>query len=317
MVNLEGIYEVVSEVAQDWEPADVVSAGRATGHRVVVTGLGPVSSIGIGVASFAEGLRGRAQRGAPIASFDTTGFASHQRLRGRRLRPGAVVRAWTRRQLGRAAAVLRVRRRGWRCRTPGIDPADLADRPRRRLGGHHRRRVAGPRPAHRDRACATGPADVPPERGRAGCRRAGCPPRSHRSSGSPTSRRSPCRPPAPPATTRSATRYDAVRLRRGRTTRSAAAPTRCAARPSPASTGSAPSRPRCCQPFDGDRKGILTGEGAGHAGPGDAGAAPARGARMLRRGARLRAQLRRHPPGRAGPGQHRRAACGARTPTPA
>ena len=39
--------------------------------------------------------------------------------------------------------------------------------------------------------------------------------------------------------------------------------TRCAARRSPGSTGSARIAPEVCQPFDLDRKGILTGEGAG------------------------------------------------------
>ena len=62
-----------------------------------------------------------------------------------------------------------------------------------------------------------------------------------------------------------------------------------------------------CSPFDRDRSGVLTGEG---------GAAlllePLEGALRprrpgVRRGARLRAQLRRRPPGRAGPGRGRRA----------
>jgi len=43
-------------------------------HRVAVTGLGPVSSIGIGVAAFAAALRaGRCGTG-PVRSFDSTGF---------------------------------------------------------------------------------------------------------------------------------------------------------------------------------------------------------------------------------------------------
>ena len=43
-------------------------------RRVVVTGLGPVSSIGIGVEAFAEALRAGRSGISPISSFDTTGF---------------------------------------------------------------------------------------------------------------------------------------------------------------------------------------------------------------------------------------------------
>ncbi|GAA3734031.1 beta-ketoacyl-[acyl-carrier-protein] synthase family protein [Salinactinospora qingdaonensis] len=43
-------------------------------QRVVVTGLGTVSSIGIGVDEFREGLRSGRSGISPIASFDTTGF---------------------------------------------------------------------------------------------------------------------------------------------------------------------------------------------------------------------------------------------------
>lgn len=49
-------------------------AGRGNGQRVVVTGLGPVSSIGIGVDAFAASLRRGTTGGAPITQFDTTGF---------------------------------------------------------------------------------------------------------------------------------------------------------------------------------------------------------------------------------------------------
>ncbi|TJZ57342.1 beta-ketoacyl-[acyl-carrier-protein] synthase family protein [Streptomyces piniterrae] len=44
-------------------------------ERVVVTGRGVVSSIGIGAAEFAEGLRAGRNEVAPITAFDTTGFA--------------------------------------------------------------------------------------------------------------------------------------------------------------------------------------------------------------------------------------------------
>ncbi|MEO6502816.1 MAG: beta-ketoacyl-[acyl-carrier-protein] synthase family protein [Jatrophihabitantaceae bacterium] len=42
--------------------------------RVAVTGLGPVSSIGIGVSAFAEGLRAGRSGISAITSFDPTGF---------------------------------------------------------------------------------------------------------------------------------------------------------------------------------------------------------------------------------------------------
>ncbi|MFJ6194956.1 beta-ketoacyl-[acyl-carrier-protein] synthase family protein [Micromonospora sp. NPDC092111] len=43
-------------------------------RRVVVTGLGPVSSIGIGIDAFTAALRAGHSGITPIASFDTTGF---------------------------------------------------------------------------------------------------------------------------------------------------------------------------------------------------------------------------------------------------
>ncbi|MFD2485157.1 beta-ketoacyl-[acyl-carrier-protein] synthase family protein [Amycolatopsis albidoflavus] len=43
-------------------------------HRVVVTGLGVITSIGVGVPAFLTGLRAGRSGAKPIASFDTTGF---------------------------------------------------------------------------------------------------------------------------------------------------------------------------------------------------------------------------------------------------
>jgi 3-oxoacyl-[acyl-carrier-protein] synthase II len=45
-------------------------------RRVVVTGLGPVSSIGTGIDAFAAALRAGRSGITPITSFDTTGFAT-------------------------------------------------------------------------------------------------------------------------------------------------------------------------------------------------------------------------------------------------
>ncbi|MFJ6215769.1 beta-ketoacyl-[acyl-carrier-protein] synthase family protein [Streptomyces sp. NPDC092296] len=51
-----------------------VSGGHGP-HRVVVTGIGVVTSIGIGVTEFLEGLRSGRSRVKPITAFDTSGFA--------------------------------------------------------------------------------------------------------------------------------------------------------------------------------------------------------------------------------------------------
>ncbi|UFQ17182.1 MULTISPECIES: beta-ketoacyl-[acyl-carrier-protein] synthase family protein [Streptomyces] len=45
-------------------------------ERVVVTGRGPVSSIGTGTAEFTEGLRSGRNEVAPLTAFDTTGFTT-------------------------------------------------------------------------------------------------------------------------------------------------------------------------------------------------------------------------------------------------
>jgi 3-oxoacyl-[acyl-carrier-protein] synthase II len=46
-----------------------------TARRVVITGIGTVTSVGIGVAAFLEALRSARQNVAPISTFDTQGFA--------------------------------------------------------------------------------------------------------------------------------------------------------------------------------------------------------------------------------------------------
>jgi len=43
-------------------------------RRVVITGLGPVSSVGIGVSAFGDAMRAGRSGITPISSFDTTGF---------------------------------------------------------------------------------------------------------------------------------------------------------------------------------------------------------------------------------------------------
>ena len=79
-------------------PAPAASARR----RVVITGIGVISSIGTGVAEFTEGLRAGRSGARPITAFDTAGFA-HTNACGI---PGFVPERWISRlnpgELGRA-----------------------------------------------------------------------------------------------------------------------------------------------------------------------------------------------------------------------
>ncbi|NUT37514.1 MAG: beta-ketoacyl-[acyl-carrier-protein] synthase family protein [Hamadaea sp.] len=78
-------------------------------RRVVVTGLGPVSSIGAGVEGFAAGLRAGRSGISPIASFDATGFPHRNGGEVRDFAPESVLRRidpadWGRSSLFAAAA---------------------------------------------------------------------------------------------------------------------------------------------------------------------------------------------------------------------
>ena len=83
-------------------------------NRVVVTGLGPVSSIGIGVADFASALRSGRSGITPIASFDASGFPHRHAGEVHDFAPETIVRrlspaAWGRSaQLAASAARLAV-----------------------------------------------------------------------------------------------------------------------------------------------------------------------------------------------------------------
>lgn len=77
--------------------------------RVVVTGLGPVSSIGIGASAFCQGLRAGRSGITPIRSFDTTGFPHVRAGEVHDFRPREIVRrldvdAWGRSSLFAASA---------------------------------------------------------------------------------------------------------------------------------------------------------------------------------------------------------------------
>ena len=102
------------------------AAGR--GHRVVVTGLGPVSSIGTGLAGFAAGLAAGASGVSTISMFDTTGFASSKGCEVRDFRPERHLRRLDPATLGRASQ-FSVSAAALALQDAGIDPADLADRP--------------------------------------------------------------------------------------------------------------------------------------------------------------------------------------------
>lgn len=59
--------------------------------RVAITGLGPVSSIGIGVSAFARSLRDGRSGISPVSSFDTTGFPHTCAGEVRNFRPETIV----------------------------------------------------------------------------------------------------------------------------------------------------------------------------------------------------------------------------------
>ncbi|MFJ6938957.1 beta-ketoacyl-[acyl-carrier-protein] synthase family protein [Streptomyces sp. NPDC101132] len=61
--------------AQPTETARTGDPGTVARHRVVITGLGVVTSIGTGVDAFAAGLRAGRSGAKPIEAFDTAGFA--------------------------------------------------------------------------------------------------------------------------------------------------------------------------------------------------------------------------------------------------
>ena len=102
------------------------AAGR--GHRVVVTGLGPVSSIGTGPAGFAAGLAAGASGVSTISMFDTTGFTSSNGCEVRDFRPERHLRRLDPASLGRASQ-FSVSAAALALQDAGVDPADLADRP--------------------------------------------------------------------------------------------------------------------------------------------------------------------------------------------
>ncbi|WP_199434381.1 beta-ketoacyl-[acyl-carrier-protein] synthase family protein [Qaidamihabitans albus] len=71
-------------------------------RRVVITGIGVVSSIGVGVAAFADGLRAGRSGARPIGAFDTTGFAHAMGCEVTGFDPGDWIRRVRLDEVGRA-----------------------------------------------------------------------------------------------------------------------------------------------------------------------------------------------------------------------
>jgi 3-oxoacyl-[acyl-carrier-protein] synthase II len=105
-----------------------MGGGVSAGRRVVVTGMGPVSSIGIGVAEFADGLAQGRSGVSPISAFDTTGFTHTNGCEVHAFEPGREVRRLDHTRLGRASQ-FSVSAAALALRDAGVDPAELADRP--------------------------------------------------------------------------------------------------------------------------------------------------------------------------------------------
>ncbi|MCG8914799.1 beta-ketoacyl-[acyl-carrier-protein] synthase family protein [Actinokineospora sp. PR83] len=94
-------------------------------RRVVITGLGPVSSIGTGVGAFGEGLRTGRSGISPITAFDTTGFPHTMAGEVSDFDPKALLERISPQDWGRtslfAAAAARLA-----VRDAGIDPTELS-----------------------------------------------------------------------------------------------------------------------------------------------------------------------------------------------
>lgn len=93
-------------------------------RRVVVTGLGVVSSIGLGARAFADALKQGACGFSPIKSFDTTGFSSQLGGEVQNFEPSEWVRNLDYRHIGRSSQFSIAAAR-MAIEDAGIDPALL------------------------------------------------------------------------------------------------------------------------------------------------------------------------------------------------
>jgi 3-oxoacyl-[acyl-carrier-protein] synthase II len=99
---------------------------RGRGRRVVLTGLGPVSSIGVGSAEFLDGLRSGRSGARPITAFDTTGFAHANGCEIVDFSPEGWIERLDPRTLGRASQ-FSVAAARMAIRDAGLDPERLRD----------------------------------------------------------------------------------------------------------------------------------------------------------------------------------------------
>jgi len=93
-------------------------------RRIVVTGIGPVSSIGIGAGEFAAGLMNGRSGASPIDAFDTKGFAHANGCEVKAFDPRAEIRRLDPALLGRASQFA-VTAAALALRDAGLSPADL------------------------------------------------------------------------------------------------------------------------------------------------------------------------------------------------
>ncbi|WP_262700352.1 MULTISPECIES: beta-ketoacyl-[acyl-carrier-protein] synthase family protein [Streptomyces] len=96
-------------------------------HRVVVTGMGAISSIGIGTADFLTGLRSGRSAVRPITAFDTEGFAHAMGCEVTGFAPEDHIRNVPLRTLGRAGQ-FSVSAARMAVEDAGLDEADLRAR---------------------------------------------------------------------------------------------------------------------------------------------------------------------------------------------
>jgi 3-oxoacyl-[acyl-carrier-protein] synthase II len=96
-------------------------------HRVVVTGLGVISSIGTGVEEFADGLRQGRSGVRPITAFDTAGFAHTNACEVPDFVPERWITGLDPKELGRATQ-LSIASTRMALADAGVDPGWVRDR---------------------------------------------------------------------------------------------------------------------------------------------------------------------------------------------
>ncbi|MFD8631220.1 beta-ketoacyl-[acyl-carrier-protein] synthase family protein [Streptomyces sp. NPDC059533] len=96
-------------------------------RRVVITGLGTVTSIGLGVTAFLDGLRSGRSGVKPITAFDTTGFAHANGCEVDDFEPGDWIHRTDPAELGRATQFSIAAAR-MAVEDAGLTPEDLRER---------------------------------------------------------------------------------------------------------------------------------------------------------------------------------------------